>query len=129
MAAPSALKKITLNAARSKLFPDGSIRHGYDFVAPLTPQGRIDLEAWKAHRGECFVHRFWGGEPAERGLLVHRAGGPGGSTWVFELGAGSKLDEEETGFRFGDHVFREGEYVSVREEDGDLVTFRVVSVA
>ena len=129
MAARSALKKITLNAARSKLFPDGSIRHGYDFVAPLTPQGRIDLEAWKAHRGECFVHRFWGDEPAERGLLVHRAGGPGGSTWVFELGAGSKLDEEETGFRFGDHVFREGEYVSVREEDGDLVTFRVVSVA
>ena len=74
------------------------------------------------------MHRFWGDEPAERGLLAHRAGGRGGSNWVFELGAGSKLDEEETGFRFGDHVFRAGEYVSIREEDGDLVTFRVVSV-
>jgi len=129
MAAPSSLRKVKLNAARSKLFPDGSIRHGYDFVAPLTPDGRIDLVSWKAHRGECFVHRFWGDEPAERGLLAHRAGGPGGSTWVFELGTGSKLDEEETGFRFGDHVFRAGEYVSIREEDGDLVTFRVVSVS
>lgn len=128
MSAPSSLRKVTLNAARSKLFPDGSIRHGYDFVAPLTPEGRIDLEGWKAHRGECFVHRFWGDEPAERGLLAHRAGGRGGSNWVFELGAGSKLAEEETGFRFGDHVFRTGEYVSIREEDGDLVTFRVVSV-
>jgi hypothetical protein len=128
MAAPSALRKVTLNAARSKLFPDGSIRHGYDFIAPLTPEGRIDLESWKGRRGECFVHRFWGNEPVQRGLLVHRAGGRGGSTWVFELGAGSKLDEEEAGYRFADHAFRTGEYVSIREEDGVLVTFKVVSV-
>ncbi len=38
------LRKITLNAARSKEFPDGSIRHGYDFVAPLTGDGHIDVE-------------------------------------------------------------------------------------
>ena len=30
--------------------------------------------------------------------------------------------------RFGDHAFRVGEYVSVREEEGQLLTFRVVSV-
>ena len=50
MAAPShaALRKVTLNAARSKEFPDGSIRHGYDFVAPLTadwPHRSRSLEA------------------------------------------------------------------------------------
>jgi len=131
MTAPahSALRKVTLQAARSKEFPDGSIRHGYDFVAPLTAEGRIDLEGWKAHRGECFVRRFWGDEPAQRGLLVHRAGGRGGSTWGFDLGAGAELDEEETGYRFADHVFRPGEYVSVREEDGKLLTFKVVNVA
>jgi hypothetical protein len=124
----SALKKVTLHAARSKAFPDGSIRHGYEFVAPLTAEGRIDLEAWKAHRGECFAHRFWGDDPEQRGLLVHRAGGRGGSTWGFELGAGAKLDAEDDGFRFADHAFVPGEYVSIREEEGDLVTFRVVSV-
>ena len=130
MAAPShaPLRKVTLNAARSKEFPDGSIRHGYDFVAPLTADGHIDLEAWQQHRGECFAHRFWGGEPSMRGLLVHRAGGLGGSTWAFEWKGGRKDDVEEEGFRFGDHPFKVGEYVSVREEEGELLTFRVVSV-
>jgi len=126
--ANATLKKVTLNAARSKQFPDGSIRHGYEFVAPLTASGHIDLEAWKAHRGECFAHRFWGDEPEQRGLLGHRAGGRGGSTWRFELGAGQTLDEEDDGFRFGDHAFAAGEYVSIREEDGELTTFRVISV-
>jgi len=124
------LHKVTLHAARSKAFPEGSIRHGYDFVAPLTDEGRIDFEAWKAHRGECFAHRFWADEPAMRGLLVHRAGGRGGATWAFEWKKppGAASDEEEEGFRFGDHAFRVGEYVSVREAEGDLLTFRVTSV-
>jgi hypothetical protein len=124
-----ALRKITLHAARSKAFPDGSIRHGYEFSAPLTPQGRIDLESWKAHRGECFAHRVWGDEPPLGGLLVHRAGGHGGGTWGFELGAGARLDDEESGYRFADHSFGLDEYVSIREADGQLVTFKVVAVA
>jgi len=130
MAAPNAaqLRKVTLHAARSKEFPDGSIRHGYDFVAPLTEDGHIDLEAWKAHRGECFAHRFWAGEPTMQGLLVHSADGLGGSTWAFEWKSPRRGGEEEEGFRFGDHAFRVGEYVSVREAEGDLLTFRVVSV-
>ncbi|RBP05687.1 hypothetical protein DFR50_13450 [Roseiarcus fermentans] len=124
------LRKVTLQAARSKAFPDGSIRHGYDFVAPLTEEGRIDFEAWKAHRGACFVHRFWGDEPAMQGLLVHHAGGRGGATWAFEWKTppGAASDEDE-GFRFGDHTFKVGEYVSIREPEGDLLTFRVTGVA
>ena len=128
-AAPSALRKIILNAARSKAFPEGSIRHGYDFVAPLKADGHIDVDAWKTHRGECFAHRFWGAEPALRGLLVRRPGGIGGSTWAFDWNAAGRRDEEEEGFRFADHTFRPGEYVSLREEDGELTTFKVVSVA
>ena len=124
----AALRKVTLHAARSKEFPQGSIRHGYDFIAPLTEDGHIDLEAWKAHRGECFAHRFWAGEPAMQGLLVHRAGGPGGSTWAFEWKSPRAGEEEEEGFRFGDHTFKTGEYVSVREAEGELLTFRVISV-
>ena len=122
----SKLKSITLHAARSRAFPNGSIRHGYAFVAPLTEEGRIDAAAWKAHRGECIVHRFWADEPDMRGLLVHRPGGRGGANWAFELG--ESLDDEEEGFRFADHAFKPGEYVSLRE-DGELMTFRVASVA
>ena len=104
MAAPThpGLRKVTLNAARSKEFPQGSIRHGYDFVAPLTEDGHIDLAAWKAHRGECFAHRFWGDEPSRRGLIVHRAGGASGSTWAFEWNTGTKDKEEDEGFRFAE---------------------------
>jgi hypothetical protein len=123
------LRKGTLNAARSKEFPEGSIRHGYELLAPLTPEGRIDVEAWKARRGECFVHRFWGDEPPQRGLLAHRPGGRGGSSWAFEYGSVATPDEEEAGYRFGDHVFRVGEYVSIREEGGELTTFKVVDVS
>jgi hypothetical protein len=122
----SKLQRVTLNAARSKAFPEGSIRHGYSFVAPLTEEGKIDAEAWKAHRGECIVRRFWGDDPEMRGLLVHRPGGHKGSSWLFELG--DNLDEEEPGFRFADHAFKPGEYVSLREQDGELMTFRVISV-
>lgn len=121
------LKKVTLHAARSKEFPEGSARHGYEFVAPLTETGRIDLEAWKAHRGECFVHRFWGDEPPQRGLLIHRPGGAGGATWAFEYEANAYRGDEESGYRFGDHEFRADEYVSIRE-NGELTPFKVVSV-
>jgi hypothetical protein len=124
------LRKVTLQAARSKEFPEGSIRHGYDFIAPLTEEGRIDLDAWRDHRGECFAHRFWADEPTMQGLLVHRAGGLGGSTWTFEWkGAkGSEAIDEDEGYRFADHLFTVGEYVSVREPEGQMLTFRVVSV-
>ncbi len=73
------------------------------------------------------MRRFWGDEPEQRGLLVHRPGGRGGANWVFELG--EALDEEESGFRFADHAFLPGEYVSVREPDAELTTFKVVSVS
>ena len=122
------LKRVTLNAARSKTFPDGSSRHGYEFLAPLTANGHIDVEAWRTRRSECFVHRFWGDEAPERGLLAHRPGGRGGSTWAFEYGSAAGSDGEEAGYRFGDHVFRVGEYVSIREA-GELVPFKVVEVS
>ena len=40
-----ALKLIRLNLARSKDFPGGSTRHGYEIVAPLDQDGRIDVRA------------------------------------------------------------------------------------
>lgn len=121
------LKRILLNLARSKEFPDGSARHGYDIVAPLTPAGTLDVEAWRHARAACRVRRFWAGEKEELGHLVHRPGGPGGATWAFDYDPTASADDE-AGYRLGDHVFRPGEYVSIRDEDGDLHTFKVISV-
>jgi hypothetical protein len=38
------------------------------------------------------------------------------------------VDNDESGYRFGAHAFRSGEYVSIRNEDGETHTYQVVSV-
>jgi hypothetical protein len=124
---PHVLKRIRLNLARSKEFPSGSARHGYEFVAPLDADGHIDVELWRKHRDHCRVRRFWEGEPDEVGRLVHRPGGAGHARWVFDY-EGVAEEDDEAGYRFGAHAFRPGEYVSIRDEDGEMHTFQVVSV-
>ena len=123
---PHALKRIRLNLARSKQFPAGSARHGYEFVAPLDAAGHIDVELWRKHREHCGVRRFWGDEE-EVGRLVHKPGGREHARWVFDYDE-SADDDDEAGYRFGSHAFRTGEYVSIRDEDGEMHTFQVASV-
>jgi hypothetical protein len=118
-----ALKKIRLNLARTKEHPQGSARHGYEFTAPLDETGHIDAGLWKKERDLCRVRRFWGSEVEEVGHLVHR---PGGS-WAFHYDIDGE-DDDEAGYRFGAHAFSPGEYVSIKDEDGDLHTFQVVTV-
>jgi hypothetical protein len=113
--------------ARSKEFPTGSSRHGYELVAPLSADGHIDVELWRAHRENCRVRRFWGSEPEQIGRVLHKAGGAEHARWVFDYDE-SRSDDDEAGYRFGAHAFVSGEYVSVTEDDGDVHTFRVVSV-
>jgi len=124
---PHVLKRIRLNLARSKEFPSGSPRHGYEFVAPLDDSGHIDVDLWRKHRDHCGVRRFWEGEPDEFGHLVHRPGGAGHARWVFDY-EGVAEEDDEAGYRFGAHAFHPGEYVSIRDEDGEMHTFQVVSV-
>jgi hypothetical protein len=119
--------KITMNLARTKAFPDGSIRHGYEFVAPLDINAHIDVRSWKDKKGTCIVHRFWGDDPIKRGSLVHRAGGDKGATWGFDYDHKTHADDE-AGFRFGEHAFKPGEYVSIRDPDGDMETYQIVTV-
>jgi hypothetical protein len=123
---PHVLKRIRLNMARSKAFPSGSERHGYEFVAPLDETWHIDPALWQKYREHCRVRRFWGGEE-EIGHLVHKPGGPAHARWMFDYD-GSSSHDEESGYRFATHAFRPGEYVSIRGEDGVLHTFQVVSV-
>ncbi|MGB8275505.1 MAG: hypothetical protein WCF16_09595 [Alphaproteobacteria bacterium] len=114
--------KIRLELARSPGFPDGSRNHGYEFVAPLDEQGRLDVEEWRRHRRKCTVRRFWEGEDDEEGFLVHTKN----RVWAFSYAPGE--DDDEPIFRFDTHTFKEGEYVSVTEHDGVSRTFKVISV-
>ncbi|NVO14279.1 MAG: hypothetical protein HXX10_09615 [Rhodoplanes sp.] len=124
---PHALKRIRLNLARSKDYPLGSATHGYEFVAPLRPDGHIDPELWRKQREHCRVRRFWGAEDDEIGRLVHKPGGPEHARWVFDYDETAE-DDDEAGYRFGAHAFLPGEYVSIRDEDGEMRTFQVVTV-
>ena len=124
---PHTFKRIRLNLARSKEFPQGSARHGYEFVAPLDDKSRIDVKLWQANRDHCGVRRFWEGEDDEAGFLVHKPGGPEHARWVFDYDQ-TAVDDDESGYRFGAHAFRPGEYVSIRDEEGAMHTFVVVSV-
>ena len=121
------LSRIVLHLARSRDFPQGSEAHGYEIIAPLAASGRLDAEAWKDNRTRCTVRRFWGAEGDRRGVLVHRAGGAEGATWLIDYDQTTYADDE-SGYRLGSHAFVEGEYVSIRDEDGALHTFKVASV-
>jgi hypothetical protein len=121
------LNRILLNLARSREFPDGSSHHGYDFIAPLDPQGRIDPILWKKYRDYCRVRRFWEGEDDEIGRLVHKPGGAEHARWVFDYNPDGD-DDDEAGYRFGTHAFLPGEYVSISAPNGKLHTFRVILV-
>jgi hypothetical protein len=117
------LSKIRLELARTHDHPQGARDIGYEFTAPLNDQGRIDADGWHKVRDRCRVRRFRPGEDDDIGHLVRR---PGGS-WAFHYDIHSDEEDDESGYRFGDHVFRSGEYVSVREDD-ELITYHVMKV-
>lgn len=118
------LKRVTLNLARTKEFPNGSPNHGYEMVAPLDATGHIDAEAWHKLRDQCEVRRFWGSEE-ENGHLIRK---PGGS-WAFHYdSAGDEEEDDEAGYRFQSHAFTEGEYVSLKDGDGELNPFVVTYI-
>ncbi|MGA7325904.1 MAG: hypothetical protein WBX25_15815 [Rhodomicrobium sp.] len=118
------LYKIRLELARNHEFPEGSTRHGYEFVTPLNQHRYLDAMLWKEHRERCRVRRFWGDEDDERGHLVRK---PGGS-WAFHYDIHGDNAGDESGYRLNSHKFVAGEYVSVRENDDVLRTFRIARV-
>ncbi len=119
-----ALKTVRLELARCPEFPDGSGAHGYEFVAPLTADGHVDVAAWRQHRADCRVRRFWAGEPDRHGHLIHTRQ----RTWVFHYDLDREPAEDEPGYRFDAHVFKPDEYVSITEHDGVTRPFKVVGV-
>lgn len=118
------LSKIRLELARDSEFPQGSHERGYEFVAPLGNDGRINAAEWKKQRAKCRVRRFWAGEPDEHGHLMHK---PGGS-WAFHYEDPDAADDEESGYRLSEHHLSPGEYVSIKEHQNHMRTYKVVSV-
>jgi hypothetical protein len=113
------LERIVLELAREPEHPQGDPNERYVIVAPLTPVGRLDAEAWTETREHCRVARESAGAADSLGHLVH---GPGGRWFLtFDI---TNDRPQEMGFRFGDERFVPGEYVSI-ERDGRAQAFRV----
>lgn len=121
------LQRITLHLGRSAAHPEGSARHGYDVTAPLDAAGHIDAPAWRDVRDLCRVRRFWAGEPDQHGWLIHRAGGSGGATWVIDYDDAASEDDE-AGYKLDKHRFAIDEYVSIRQDDGEMLPFKIVGI-
>ena len=116
------LMRIRLELARTSDYPDGSVNHGYEFVAPMTKDGHIDAQAWKEVKARCEVTRFWGPGEQETGLLRHVGHG-----WRFDYDAKTDTDDEPF-FKLDKHALAQGAYVSITEHDGVQRPFKVVSV-
>jgi hypothetical protein len=119
------LRRVRLELARDPEFPGGSMERGYDFIAPLDSKGHIDLAAWKEMKDRCRVRRFWAHEDEKVGHVVHQRG----NVWAFHYDIHGDPEHNEPGFRFDSHPFVPGEYVSIKEQDNVLRTFRVVSAS
>jgi hypothetical protein len=118
-----ALSRIVMRLARNpgSEFAEGDDHRGYALVAPLTADGKLDAAAFRAARGECAVRRFAPDEDPQEGKLAHRNG-----RWFFDYG--DQGDAEEPLYRLGEHRFAVGEYVSITDEDGRLLTYKVTDV-
>ena len=115
------LTRVILRLARNPDagFPDGDDHYGYVIQAPLDKDGLLDADLWRAHKADCTVRRFHPLEAASDGWLRIR-----GENWYFWYDEADEGPEEPL-FKLGAHQLRPGEYVTVREGDGDVLTFRV----
>ena len=119
-----ALNRIVMRLARNPgtEFAGGDDHRGYAITAPLTPDGRLDKDAYAKRKSQCSVRRFAPDEDPADGRLMRR-----GERWYFDYDDQSAADDEPI-HRLGDHRFAVGEYVTVTDEEGRPLTYKVVEV-
>ena len=118
------LSRIVMRLARNPgtEFAGGDDHRGYALTAPLTEDGLLDAAAYAKAKNDCVVRRFAPDEAAADGRLNRR-----GERWFFDYDEDVELDDEPV-HRLGQHRFALGEYVTVTDEDGRPLTYKVVEV-
>lgn len=118
------LSRIVMRLARNPgtEFAGGDDHRGYTLTAPLTADGYLDEAAYAHQKAECTVRRFAPDEDAAEGRLARK-----GSVWFFDYDEGDTADDEPF-YRLGDHRFAIGEYVTVTDDDGRPLTYKVMEV-
>ncbi|MFC3069710.1 sortase family protein [Phenylobacterium soli] len=118
------LSRIVMRLARNPgtEFAGGDDHRGYALTAPLTADGMLDEESYAKTRDQCVVRRFAPDEDPADGRLARR-----GQRWFFDYDDADTADDEPV-YRLGEHRFAVGEYVTVTDEDGRPLTYKVVEV-
>lgn len=119
------LSRIVMRLARNPgtEFADGDDHRGYTVVAPLLDDGKLDVDAFPKVKADCSVRRFAPDEEAVTGRLSRR-----GQAWFFDYDVTDDADDEPV-HRLGEHRFSIGEYVSVADEDGRMLAYKVTEVS
>lgn len=113
---------IRLELARTRDFPNGSPAHSYVLRLPLTSEGTVDPQEFKAQPERATVRRFWPNEPDQSGYIIHKRGG-----WAFSYALGEEDDENI--FHLENHPLRVGDYLTLTEPDGEKWPYQVKSCA
>jgi hypothetical protein len=118
------LSRIVMRLARNPgtEFAGGDDHRGYALTAPLTEDGHLDAAAYAKAKDVCVVRRFAPDEDAADGRLNRR-----GERWFFDYDEDVELDDEPV-HRLGQHRFALGEYVTVTDDDGRPLTYKVMEV-
>ncbi|PZT97236.1 hypothetical protein [Brevundimonas sp.] len=106
---PLGFHHIRLELAREPGHPQGDAEIGYDILAPLDDERRLNAAIWRAAPERCRVRRFFHGATMTFGRLRHAAP----DRWFLDFEPGQADDVR--GFRLADERFRVGEYVSLTQ--------------
>ncbi len=114
--------RISLRRAPSPRYPAGRDDDGFEIVAPLDGEGRLDAAGLEGKEHLCRVERFAPGEARRHGGLVHRAGrGRRRAAWEFDHDVGGELHAGE----LANARFAIGAVVTLRDRRGAKRQFRV----
>ena len=118
------LSRIVMRLARNPgtEFADGDDHRGYTLTAPLTDDGMLNLDAFQKAKADCTVRRFAPDEDATLGRLARRR-----DNWYFDYDEDTDTDDEAV-HKLGQHRFAVGEYVSIADEDGRMLAYKVTDV-
>jgi hypothetical protein len=122
---PMPLSSIILRLARNpgSDHPEPDPHNGYALIAPLTDEGHLDEAEFGHSAARCRVRRFMPDTEPRLGRLVRHGG-----RWAIHYGDEADV-RDETVYRLHDHRFILGAYVSIMDDEGALMTYRVTDVA
>ena len=114
---PMSWKFIRLELASTGEFPAGSVGRAYLIRLPLDDRDHVDTVALDSTPHRATFRRHWSAEPDEHGQITQHGQqlqmGFNGSTRIL---------------RIDDRPVRLGEQVSVEDDDGAILPFRIASI-